>query len=320
MNRLTVLCFIAWTSCFGVFATASAGVSGVFPPDPLGPADLDLQQKLVAIADELGISALAAAGRASLILVDLPFPDSVVVGRPPDLPRPVHAAIAADSTLAAASVSKLAILTAAYDAAATGELAITPDVHRALERMIRDSSNPDATRLIQVLGFERIASALENPRIALHGEQGGLWVGQDYSGPKAPIWKAEPRSDQAHAASARSVARFYALLDRGELVSSEASAAMREILSITTLNYKFVAGLGAKGAAKNQPVTVPGYRIYRKSGSYGSAQGDSALIEAEGRRYILVCILADQKGGEAKLRKLAARVDKMMAERGKTSD
>src|SRR5262245_22120960 len=119
---------------------AAAGVSGVFPPDPLGPADRDLQQKLTAIADELGISALAQQGRASLMLVDLPLPDSLVSSRDPS--RPVHAAIAADTTLAAASMAKLAILTAAYDAAAAGELAITPDVRQLLEQMIRSSANP----------------------------------------------------------------------------------------------------------------------------------------------------------------------------------
>jgi len=324
MRRLLAAWILTSTLLAGTLLarSAGAGVSGVFPPDPLGPADLELAQKLESIAEDLGIAKLATAGRASLILVDLPFPDSVAAydRTPSGEPLPVHAAIAADTTLEAASISKLAILTAAYDAAATGELAITPDVRSQLDRMIRSSSNEAANRLIKILGFERIASALDNPRIALHGAQGGLWVGKDFTGPQASLWKAEPHSGQAHAASARSVARFYALLDRGELVSQEASAAMREILSVTTRNNKFVAGLGAKGTAEDQPVTVPGYRIYHKSGSYGRAQGDSALIEADGRRYILVCILDDQAGGEAKLRKLAARVDKMMAQRRKTSD
>jgi len=301
-------------------ATAHAGVTGV-TPDPLGPADPELGRALRAIADDLGITPLAKTGRASLILVDLP--DSARTGGTAG-PRPTHAGLAADSTLGAASIAKLGILTAAYDAAATGELGITPDVRRTLERMIRNSNNPEATRMIRVLGFERIAAALENPRIGLHTKAGGLWVGKDYSGSKAKLWRAEPHSGQGHAASATSVARFYALLDRGELVSPEASAAMREILSVTLRSSKFVAGLGAaagvKAPAEGKPVVIPGYRILRKSGSYGDWQGDSALIEAAGRRYILVCILRDWEGGEAKLRKLAVRVDRLMAERGTKSD
>jgi hypothetical protein len=225
-------------------------------------------------------------------------------------------------------MAKLAILTAAYDAAARGELEITPDVRRTLERMIRDSRNPEATQMIALLGFDNIAASLENPRIGLHSAaSGGLWVGKDYSGAKARLWKAEPRSGEGHAASASSVARFYALLDRGALVSREASADMREILAVTTRNHKFVAGLTAAAAktapaaAKpvaidGQPVTIPGYTILRKSGSYGPWQGDSELVQAPGRRYILVCLLADRDGGEAKLRKLAVRVDHLMAERG----
>lgn len=290
--------------------------AGVSAPDPLGQSDAELAAGLDAIARDLGITDLATRGRASVMLVDLS-------GAADTAPR--HAGIAADSTVAAASIAKLAILTAAYAAAEAGEIAITPDLRAVLERMIRSSTNPDATRAIEILGFERIAAAMEDPRIALHNAaRGGLWVGKDFTG--GPVWRVEPRSGEAHAASAAAVARFYALIARGELVSPEASTAMRDILAVTMWEHKFVAGLGeeaeahaaktAKARAEGQPVVIPGYTILRKSGSYGSAQGDSALIEAEGRRYILVCLLADQEGGEAKLRRLAARVDRMMAERG----
>jgi beta-lactamase class A len=287
--------------------------AGVFTPDPLGESDSELAAGLGAITRDLGITDLAAHGRASVMLVDLS-------GLPGAAPR--HAGIAADSTVAAASIAKLAILTAAYAAAEAGEIAITPDLRVVLERMIRSSTNPDATRAIEILGFERIAATMDDPRIALHdAARGGLWVGKDFTG--GAVWRVEPRSGEAHAASAAAVARFYALLARGELVSPEASTAMRDILSATMWEHKFVAGLrgegrapaGSAAAAGGQPVAVPGYTILRKSGSYGSAQGDSALIEAEGRRYILVCLLADKEGGEAKLRRLAARVDRMMEER-----
>ncbi len=284
-------------------AVARAGVS---TPDPLGEPDSDLAARLAAIASELGIAPLAAAGRASVMLVDMSG----------EVPR--HAGLNADSTLGAASIAKLGILAAAYAVAETGELAISPDVRAILARMIRSSSNPDATRAIEILGFERIAAALAGPRLGLHSdERGGLWVGKDFTG--GPLWKRDPHSHEPHAASAAAVARFYALLAGGELVSPDASAAMRDILAVTTWDHKFVAGLrqatGTKTPAAGQPVVIPGYTILRKSGSYGPWQGDSALIETDGRRYILVCLLADRAGGEAKLRRLAVDVDRLMAER-----
>ncbi len=283
-----------------------AARAGVTTPDPMGNRDPDLDVALDAIASELGIAELAREGRASLALVDLSESPARSAG------------MAADSTLGAASVAKLAILAAAYATAQAGEIEITPDLRTVLERMIRSSSNPDATRAIEILGFERIASALEDPRMALHdAERGGLWVGADYSG--GPAWKVDPCSGRTHAASAAAVARFYALLARSELVSPDASADMREILSVTTWDHKFVAGLraaaGAKAPEAGRPVRIPGYTILRKSGSFGPWQGDSALIATGGRRYILVCLLADREGGEAKLRRLAAAVDRLMAAR-----
>jgi beta-lactamase class A len=304
--------------------SARAGVSTL---DPLGEPDAELAAELGTIAGELGITELAAHGRASVMLVDLggateEMGNNAARGVAGDGRRatPRHAGIAADSTLAAASVTKLAILTAAYAAVEAGEIAITPELRAVLERMIRYSANPEATRAIEVLGFERIAAAMRDPRIALYDEaRGGLWVGRDFTG--GAVWRVEPRSGESLAASAAAVARFYVLMARGELVSPEASVAMRDILAVTMWKHKFVAGLGAgigrvqppPARASSEPVVVPGYRVWRKSGSYGPAQGDSALIEADGRRYVLVCLLEDREGGEAKLQQLAARVDRMMA-------
>jgi hypothetical protein len=280
--------------------------AGVVVPDPRGRPDPALQAALDPIAAELGITRLARQGRASLMLVDLTAAE------------PVHAGIAADTTLGAASVAKLGILAAAYLAAADGELELTPDLRRVLEGMIRRSSNPDATRAIEVLGLEGIAAALEDPRLGLHDPRGGgLWVGRDFTG--GAVWRVEPRAREAHAASAASVARFYALLARDRLVNARASAAMREILAVTTWDHKFVAGLrraaGAPAPPAGRPVVIPGFTVLRKSGSYGRWQGDSALVEAAGRRYVLACLLADRDGGEARLRRLAARVDRLLAGR-----
>jgi beta-lactamase class A len=292
--------------CLTVAVTQLALASprlGTANPGALGPPDSALGAGLAAIAEDLGIAPLARNGRASLALVDL-------------TQAPAHAGIAADSTLGAASVAKLAVLLGAFAAAEAGRIELTPDLRQILERMIRGSSNPDATRAIKRLGFPFIASVLEDPRYALHDRRrGGLWVGRDYSGGK--IWRREARSREPHAASAAAVARFYVLLHRNELVSPAASAAMREMLAVTTYDHKFVAGLReachSPAPKPGQTITIPGYRILRKSGSWGPWQADSALIEAEGRRYVLVCLLEDRDKGESRLRRLAVAVDRMIA-------
>jgi hypothetical protein len=281
--------------------------AGVSSPDPLVRADPKLNAELAAVAGKLGISQLAEAGRASLALVDLTVSGS-----------PVQAGIAADTTLGAASVAKLAILLGAFAAREAGRLELTPDLLQVLERMIRASSNDDATLAIERVGLPAVAATLEDPRHALHDSvRGGLWVGSDYS--RRQVWRREVRSRQVHAASAAAVARFYLLLDRNQLVSPSASAAMREILAVTTLDTKFVAGLRdaarAASPAPGEPVQVPGYRILRKSGSWGLWQADSALIESAGRRYILVCLLEDREGGEQRLRRLAVAVDQLIQRR-----
>ena len=296
------------SSALGLLAATSlvpALLAGVSTPDSLGRPDPGLNAELAAVAAELGISGLADAGRASLALVDLTG-------------GPVYAGIAADSTLGAASMAKLAILLGAFAAGEAGRLELTSDLLQSLERMIRASSNPDATLAIERVGFPAIAAALEDPRYALHDPmRGGLWVGSDYTGGK--VWRREARSRQTHAASAAAVARFYVLLHRNELVSPAASAAMREMLASTTQDHKFVAGLreaaGAPSPRAGEPVAVPGYRILRKSGSWGPWQADSALIECAGRRYVLVCLLADRKGGERRLRRLAVAVDRLIERR-----
>lgn len=293
-------------SAVAALTAAPPLAAGVFTPDPLGLPDPALRVELDAIAEELGIADLGRSGRASLVLVDLT--GSI----------PVHAGIAADSTLGAASVAKLAVLLGAFAEAFAGKIELTTDLERDLGQMIRTSSNPEATRVIRRVGFPAIAAALHDPRHALHDPVcGGLWVGRDFSGGK--VWRLEPRSREAHAASAARVARFYVLLDRGQLVSPKASEAMREILSVTTFDHKFVAGLrqaaGLPPPPAGKPLVIPGYRILRKSGSFGPWQADSALIESAGRRYVLVCLLADREGGEQRLRRLVAAVDRLIARR-----
>jgi beta-lactamase class A len=63
---------------------------------------------------------------------------------------------------------------------------------------------------------------------------------------------------------------------------------MKAALADPGIRHKFVKGLESK----------PDTRIYRKSGTWRQFHSDSALVEGQRRRYILVGIAEDPRGGE----------------------
>ena len=59
------------------------------------------------------------------------------------------------------------------------------------------------------------------------GRSGGLWVGKAYG--KNSYWRRDPIGQQTHGATARQAARFFVLMQRGQLLSRQSSLAMKEI-------------------------------------------------------------------------------------------
>jgi beta-lactamase class A len=84
------------------------------------------------------------------------------------------------------------------------------------------------------------------------------------------------------------VARFYYLLQTGQLVSPELSRQMKTILGNPAIEHKFVKGLKS---------VHPESRIYRKSGTWRQYHSDSAIIEHDARRYIAVALAKSPRGG-----------------------
>jgi hypothetical protein len=109
--------------------------------------------------------------------------------------------------------------------------------------MIRNSSNPAATAILNQVGIAELTVILQSDRFRLYDPEfnGGLWVGKDYSG--GLVWKRDPLHNISHGATAMQVARFYYLLATDRLVSPELGKEMREILSKTSIHHKFVRGL-----------------------------------------------------------------------------
>lgn len=255
--------------------------------------DGELQSRLEDLVGRLGLRGASARGELALALVDLL-----------DLDRPRVAAVNGDRMMYAASLPKIAVLLAAFEKIARGELALDADLRGHLEHMIRDSSNASATHVMHVVGKRFIAEVLLSPRYRFYdpARGGGLWVGKDYA--RAGLWMRDPLHRLSHGATALQVARFYTMLARDELVSPRYSRMMKQILGRTSIEHKFVRGLRA---------VRPRAAIYRKSGSWRGWHSDSALVEHEDGRYVAVA-LSSNPAGRRWLPQLIVGMDAIIAD------
>jgi beta-lactamase class A len=257
----------------------------VFPaPDPA------LQAGLRRVLNERPFRTLVRKHQLSVVLVDLS-----------DSSGMRYAGVDDDVMRYAASLPKIAIMLGVFDQVDRGNLAYTPELRAQLEDMIRRSDNPTATELIRLVGFENIARALQDPRYELYDpdRQGGLWVGKDYGGDLG-YWQRDPIHDISHGATARQVARFMVMVDRGTLVSPWASAEMKDIMGHPAIHHKFVLGLDAR----------PGSVIYRKSGTWRTWHADAAIVERDGKKYVAVALLESTTTGV--LSQLIVRLDDLI--------
>jgi len=249
-----------------------------------GPADLSescdpiLQKGLERCLTALKLNQAANQGSLSIVLVDITNPS---------LPRMAY--INPNEMMYAASLPKIAILLGAFERIAKGDMTLNDETQEKLGLMIRNSSNQAATEILNQVGKAYLANLLQSPRYRLYDPErnGGLWVGKEYS--KSGAWKRDPLHNLSHGATALQVARFYYMLQTGQLVSPEHSQQMKAILADPAIKHKFVKGLESKH---------PGSRIYRKSGTWKQYHSDSAIIEHDGHRYIAVALAKSPLGGK----------------------
>ncbi len=204
----------------------------------------------------------------------------------------------------AASLPKIAILLGAFEKIAAGEMTLDDETMEKLKLMIRRSSNSAASEMLDRVGIDYLAELLQSPRYRLYDPEkgGGIWVGKEYG--KAPARRRDPLHNLSHGATALQVARFYYLLETGQLVSPQLSQLMKAILAESEIEHKFVKGLKS---------VQPDSEIYRKSGTWGPYHSDSAIIEHDGRRYIAVA-LAKSRHGEKWLQKLIVALDEVVCQ------
>jgi beta-lactamase class A len=224
---------------------------------------------------------------------------SVVVVDITDISEPRMAYVNPNEMMYAASLPKIAILLGAFEKIANGEMTLDDETLKKLKLMIRNSSNTAASDILDRVGMDYLADLLQSPRYRLYDPErnGGIWVGKEYG--KAPAWRRDPLHNLSHGATALQVARFYYLLETGQLVSPELSKLMKAIMADPAHEHKFVKGLKE---------VQPNSDIYRKSGTWGPYHSDSAIVEHHGRRYIAVA-LAKSRHGEQWLQKLIVALD-----------
>jgi beta-lactamase class A len=250
--------------------------------------DPKLQKALVRCLGSIQLKNATQRKQLSVVIVDIT-----------DTASPRMAYVNPNEMMYAASLPKIAILLGAFEKIADGEMALNDETFEKLKLMIRNSSNEAATEILHRVGMEYLAELLQSPRYRLYDPErnGGLWVGKDYG--KAPAWKRDPLHNLSHGATALQVARFYYLLETGQLVSPALSKLMKSILAEPAHDHKFVKGLKE---------VQPDSEIYRTSGTWGPYHSDSAIIEHHGRRYIAVALAKSAKG-ERWLQELIVALD-----------
>ena len=248
-----------------------------------------LQKLLEKHIKDLHLSSAVRSKRLSVALVDVTDPD-----------MPSMAQVNGDVMMYAASLPKIAILLAAFERIGEGKLQLNNETRQTMTNMIRYSSNQAATQMIRAVGQDYINETLSSPKYRLYDKRynGGLWVGKEYAAGTA--FRRDPLHNLSHGATALQVARFYYMLETGQLVSPESSREMKSILGNPGINHKFVKGLSNTDA-----------KIFRKSGSWRSFHADSALIEHNGRSYIAVALANDPQGGEW-MKKLIREMDSII--------
>ncbi len=260
----------------GLFSS-QATIADSYPSltDSIDPV---LQRNLERVIKSIGLEHAVKSKQLSLDLVDIT-----------DLNHPRVAAINGENMVYAASLPKIAILLGAFVEIERGKMKLDKETYNTLVEMIRYSSNQAATKMYHRVGEARIAEILQSDRYKLYdpAENGGLWVGKEYG--KAKAWKRDPLHNLSHGATALQTARFYYMLETGQLVSEPWASKMKEILSKPAIHHKFVKGLEQ---------SRPGAKIYRKSGSWRTWHADSAIVESGGHKFIVVALAKNPNGGK----------------------
>ncbi|MDX2477213.1 MAG: serine hydrolase, partial [Gammaproteobacteria bacterium] len=131
-------------------AQALADGAGGFPSS-WDSYDVSLQKQLESTLKNLGLDKASRNRKLGVTIVDIT-----------DLEEPRVASVNGDNMLYAASLPKIAILMGAFVEIEQGNMELDDDTRDSLTRMIRNSSNADATRMLNHVGKERLLEILQS--------------------------------------------------------------------------------------------------------------------------------------------------------------
>ena len=258
--------------------------------------DTNLQSGLENVLKKQGLWKQVQQKHLSIVVVDIS-----------NLMKPKLAEVNGNQMVYAASLPKIAILLAAFVEIESGNIAESKALYEQMTNMIRYSNNQSASHVLSLVGEKRVLEIIQDPKFALYDPKhnGGLWVGKAYA--KGSAYKRDPLHNISHGATGIQVARLYYLLETQQLLNRKYTLKMKEILSKPGIKHKFVKGLAS----------IPGVEIYRKSGSWKNFHADSALVEYQAHKYILIG-LSDSSFGGKWLVKLAKPIHALITNPPKT--
>jgi beta-lactamase class A len=230
---------------------------------------------------------------------------SVVIADVSDLEHPVVAWYNPELMLYAASLPKIAIALGALVEIDLGNMQLDDELHQQMIRMIKKSSNRDATAVLDKVGIPRLEEILRDPRYGkLYDPEhdGGLWVGKPYS--KRVATHRDPIHNLSHGASAMAAARFYYGIMNGNILGRRYKSLLEEMFGEPGIKHKFVKGLQHR----------KGLKIFRKSGSWKDFHADSGVFVRDNLAYIAVAIDRHPIAGREMVSGIRI-VDKLMLER-----
>src|SRR2546426_2666500 len=137
------------TMFFAVVLSAKLMLAGSGAEPSLSP-NPGLQQSLQKAVEALNLTGPLGQHRLAISLVDLT-----------DAQNPRYAGLNDHEMMYAASLPKICVLVAAFERILNGQLVYTSALKEMFTRMIRFSSNVDASCAIQTVGFDYIAKVLE---------------------------------------------------------------------------------------------------------------------------------------------------------------
>jgi beta-lactamase class A len=256
---------------------------------PLKRRNLELTRDLRRRLDDEGLGKFLRTRRLAVAVVDLTDPEHIR-----------YAGLNDDVMLYSASLPKIVSLLALAQAAKEGRVQWTPRMAARLSNMINASSNVDATWAFEQVGARYLEEIVRRPGYCFYGDTyGGLWLGRPYS--KGGETHRDPLFDISHGATARQVARFYTLLERGLLVGPRGNQRILDAMHPPVHHHKFVKALEPRGVEF----------LARKSGTWRTFHSDSALVQHGDTRYVVVA-LAHHREGPALVETVARVVDDLM--------